>query len=136
MNKGILIGAGILVVLVLSLPLLAALKKQGTTVTTDAQGAPAAAGIPSAPEPGSSIAEGPTLSAASLPGTSWEFQGYQATFQQGGQVAVSGTPLGTVNGSWTVSGTSVTISAVGQSFALQISGAQLLADGQPLRRLR
>ncbi|MBI2432658.1 MAG: hypothetical protein HYV26_07300 [Candidatus Hydrogenedentes bacterium] len=129
MNKGAIIAVAVVVVAVLSLPLLASLKKGTSSGSPPAEGSAPAAASPAAP------AAPPLLNVQNLVGTVWSVKGFQATFGPGGQLSVAGTPLGTVSGTWAVSGATVTVSALGQTYTLQVSGNQLLADGQPIQRI-
>lgn len=97
---------------------------------TDTGVAPPQATPPAAP----AAPSGPQLTAESLVNTTWQYQGFQITLLPNG-VAQANTPFGQVQGTWSVSGNTLTASAMGQSVTAQIQGNQLIANGQPLQRL-
>lgn len=122
MNKGILIGAGVVLAIFLLLPLAAQLKKQGT----------AAGGAESTPAAAGALAP-PAWNADNLPGTAWVVSGVTVQIQSGGTASAM-TPIGQVSGTWTVNGSNLTVSAMGRTINAQISGDQILVDGEPAQR--
>jgi hypothetical protein len=128
-NKTVLIVAGVVLALFLSVPVLAKLKaNQGA--------APAAETAISGDSAPPAALQPPLLDAASLTGSSWMIKGYTITLGPGGQASVAGTPLGTVTGTWSVSGSTLSAGAMGRNFTAQISGDQIIVDGQPAQRVQ
>lgn len=134
MNKNVLIGAAVVIALFLSLPLLANLKKpagggyagggaSSEMTTESASVTPASGGAPS-------------WNAGNLPGTVWSIKGYTVTMGAGGQASMAGTPVGTVNGTWAVNGSKLTLSAMGRTIDAQISGDQILVNGEAAQRVQ
>lgn len=126
-NKTVWIVVGVVIALVASVPLLAQLKKG-----MGGSAAPAASST-EAPAASATAIQPPLLNASNLVGTAWSAKGYTVQLGAGG-VATANTPFGAVSGTWTVDGTKVTISAMGRTIVGQISGDQLLVDGQPVPR--
>jgi len=150
MNKNLLIGAGVVIGLVLALPLLAALKNnvgfQSAPERSSGGGGGSANALDDAPRAGSApspapVATGPARDASTLPGTGWKISGFNVELQPGGTAVAKGTPLGDISGTWSVSGSTVTVTAshpvIGtRTTNAQISGNQILVDGKPVERVR
>ena len=134
MNKNILIGAAVVLAIFLALPLVAGLKKS----TNDGGASGAASSEMPVESTGSAGGAGaaPTWNAGNLPGTVWSIKGYTVTMGAGGQASMAGTPLGTVNGNWTVNGSKLTLSAMGRTIDAQISGDQILVNGEAAQRVQ
>ena len=130
---------------VIGLPIL------GNIASKEAPSEPGAAGKAAAtgktgkqqgPAPAGKL-EPPRLNATNLVNTQWQMtiQGITATvtFNAGG-VAVAQTPIGVIQGSWTVNGADLTVSgaAMGKSFTntVKISGDQIIVDNVPVKRLK
>jgi len=128
-NKNLLIGGAVVLVLFLSLPLLASFKGAGGGSTsapsadspTPAAAAPVTLGLP------------PTWNNENLVGTSWNVSGYVVNLGAGG-VASATTPFGQVQGTWNVSGSAMTVKAMGQEKVGQISGDQIIFEGKAAQR--
>ncbi len=156
MNQKVLVGFFIILAVVLGLPLLAQFAQQGEesgsgtaeqTSTRDSRPASGSAaapddqGAPPAPAP---AAQPPLLNASNLANSSWQMQvsGMNVTVDllPGGQAVAKGTPLGNINGSWRVSGDTLTVTAsvMGQTRTqnAKIVGNQIMIDGQPATRVR
>jgi len=137
-NKPLLIGAGILVVLVLSVPLLASLKTGagggGGAASSAESGSAAGTGAASGSTAPAAL-QPPLLTAENLVGSAWTMSGYQVSLGAGG-VATANTPFGQVSGTWSVNGSTLTISAMGRTENAQISGDQILVGGQPATRVQ
>ena len=131
MNKNLLIAGAVVLGLLLCFPLLASLKGPGP------------GGAPTAPEESAvatpliaapaSPSQPPLWNADNLVGTAWNMSGYTVSLGAGG-VASANTPLGQVQGTWTVSGSAITVSAMGKVATGEISGDQILFNGQPATR--
>lgn len=126
MNKNILIATGVVLVIFLALPLAAKLKTGGGGGAATSSGEAGAAIDTSQP---------PYWNAGNLPGTAWNAGGYTINLDAGG-VASANTPIGAVSGTWTVSGSTLTVSAMGRTINAQIAGDQILVDGKPAERAR
>ncbi|MBI4556224.1 MAG: hypothetical protein HY706_01450 [Candidatus Hydrogenedentes bacterium] len=75
--------------------------------------------------------------AQSLIGTQWQVDKYTFALGPKGQVSVGGVIPGvSLSGTWTVSGNTLTISGMGQSYQAQVRGNQILAGGKPARRIK
>lgn len=145
----------VLAIVVLGIPLLGSLARNdqpvGQTVPvakTSASTSPAA-GATSSPQsqvpqqsapPLTGVA--PVWNASNLPNTAWSMpvQGVgnvTVEFLPGGQVrgSVPGLPMN-VSGTWQVSGTTITVVAMGKTVSAQIVGDQIMADGQAAQRTR
>lgn len=133
MNKNILIGAAVVLAIFLALPLVAGLKK-----SADSGGGSAASSEMPVESTGSTGTSGaaPTWNAGNLPGTVWSIKGYTVTMGAGGQASMAGTPLGTVSGNWVVNGSKLTLSAMGRTIDAQISGDQILVNGEAAQRVQ
>lgn len=128
MNKNVLIVAGVVLALFLSLPILAKLKTgaEGGGATVESGAAPDAAAAPLLP---------PALNAGNLAGSAWNVKGITVQLGAGG-VATANTPIGAMSGEWSVDGATLTVKAAGREVKAQISGDQLLVDGQPAQRVQ
>lgn len=124
MNKNVLIAAGVVLALFLALPLAAKLKQGGGGAASTPAGESAAPADPNQP---------PYWNASNLPGTAWNAGGYTINLDAGG-VASASTPIGLVSGTWTVNGSTLTVSAMGRTINAQISGDQILVEGKPAQR--
>lgn len=133
MNKTVLIVIGVVVALLLALPALSALKSGAGTATAPSASvgeAPAA----EASKPAVAV-QPPLLNAGNLVGSAWSVQGITINLGAGG-VASAQTPIGPVQGTWTVEGANLTVKAMGRTAVGQISGDQILIDGQPIQRVQ
>lgn len=137
MNKGLLIGFGIVLAVILSYPFVMQMSaNQGGGARPAATGSAPTAGQ-SAPAPAPAAApQPPLLNAQNLVGTAWNVQGFTVELQSGGVAQAAGTPLGTIRGTWSVSGSTFTVQAMGRTVTAQISGDQILHDGKPIARVR
>jgi hypothetical protein len=134
-NKTVLIVIGVVVVLLLALPALSALKSGAghLPVPSSSNGdAPAAAG--EAAQPAVAL-QPPLLNAGNLVGSAWSVKGFTISLGAGG-VASAQTPIGQVQGTWVVEGANLTVKAMGRTAVGQISGDQILIDGQPIQRVQ
>lgn len=83
--------------------------------------------------------QGQEWNAQNLAGTGWAVGTQYGTFiiylNPGGRAQAS-TPMGVVEGTWRVSGKSLTVAAQGQSYTCTIQGDQIIAgDGFPIKRI-
>ena len=150
-NKPLLIGFLVLLLIVVGVPMLAAFKQarvlmQATPPSGSSPTSAPAASSPSydagaaggststgAPSPGGGV----PLNAQTLAGTVWEVSGFEIQLNPDGQAVAPRTPLGFgVTGTWTVSGNTLTVSALGRSISCEIQGDQLVYQGKPIRRIR
>jgi hypothetical protein len=110
-------------------------------------GAPAAQAAPQAVQAPQSIPAMPAqsgLSAATLPGTAWQaptpYGTVQIQLNPGGQLVANHPMVGSVPGTWSVSGNQVSGSAtaMGQTIGIyaEIRGNNLWYQGRALKRLR
>jgi len=77
------------------------------------------------------------LNAKTLANTAWEIEGIKVRLLPGGKLKGShpSVPF-EVSGTWSVSGATLTVSAMGQTETAQIVGQEIVAGGKPARRLR
>lgn len=162
MNKGLLIGFGVVVALVLAFPLLAAFVKQARESGGNAgtgRAAPAqderrpadARQEPRQPAPQPAApAQAPMLNAQNLVGTTWAVNtemGRVLINLQAGGVAIAQHPLvqqltgqDSIQGTWSVSGSQLhaAVTAMGQTqrIVCEIRGDRIFYQGQEIQRVR
>jgi hypothetical protein len=159
MNKGLLVGFAVILVLLLGLPMMNTLKQNvGAPSATPASSEVAAPGsdevaqplaqLPPDPQPEMQASPPPPvpqmLTAQDLVGSAWEvntqYGAIQVQLNAGGQATASHPMAGAMNGSWQVSGNQVVVTASfmnqTQRVVAQVCGTTLCVDGAPLRRLR
>ena len=72
----------------------------------------------------------------------WEYEGHKFTFKAGGQAQVylpgmqPGPNVQGIPAQWSVSGSTLTVSAMDQNIQAQISGNQIMGPNGPVRRVR
>ena len=99
------------------------------------------AGAP-APPPAVAIPGAPAfLDATNLVNTTWlinvdKIGPVTVYLQPGGVATAAAAGLPQIAGTWTVNGTTLSVSAMGKTLSAQIVGDQLLADGKPVQRIR
>jgi len=74
---------------------------------------------------------GPALTAQNLVGTVWEAGGHKLAFNADGKLKVNDS----VDGTWSIAGDTLKISAMGQDMAVTIAGDKLLFQGRPLTKV-
>lgn len=139
MNKGLIIGFGIVLAVILSYPFV--IQMGGNQPGGARPAAKPAASAPPAPASAPAAApaaapQPPLLNAQNLVGTAWNVQGFTVELLAGGVAQAAGTPLGTIRGNWSVSGSTFTVQAMGRTVNAVISGDQILHDGKPIARVR
>jgi len=77
------------------------------------------------------------LNAKNLVNSVWEIEGAQVTLLSGGKLKGShpAFPV-SINGTWSVSGATLTVSAMGRTETAQIIGHDIVANGASIRRIR
>ena len=95
--------------------------------------------IPTGNTPGTpeSTPEEDAATTAAFAGSSWTVDDISASLEPGGLLKVRTPKLPiTLEGSWTVKGKTMTLSAMGKTFSLQIDGDKLVKDGKTLTRVQ
>ena len=75
---------------------------------------------------------GGALTAATLPGTQWKYDAYTVAFKPNGALTVNSL----IPGTWKVEGSKLFLSVLGENITLAIEGDKLLADGNPVQRVK
>lgn len=86
---------------------------------------------PAPAETPAQAAEAPALTAETLVGTKWQAGPYTLEFQANGVLVLNNDTQGT----WSVEGNSVKVSAGDKSYTAEIKGDKLFYGGMPLSRL-
>jgi hypothetical protein len=125
LNKGLVAGTIIILVVLLGLPLLGQMAKQGDAAEAGEGGAPGEAAKPVELKP-------PLWTNANIVGTQWSYMMHTLTVMPGGIAQLRG-PMYNVDGTWSIEGNKINISAQGKNITGTISGEEFLDDkGKPL----
>lgn len=127
LNKGLVVGTIIIVVVLLGLPLLGQMAKQSNAGEAAPAGAPGEA--PKAPE-----LKSPVWNNGNLGGTKWSYMMHTLSMEPGGAGKLSG-PMYNGEGTWNIEGNKITITvpSLNKSITGTISGEEFLDDkGKPL----
>jgi len=79
----------------------------------------------------------PMLNAKNLVNSVWELEGARVTLLSGGKLKAThpAVPF-PINGTWSVRGSTLTVSAMGETQTAQIVGHDVVASGTSIRRIR
>ena len=133
MNKSVVIAVVVIAALALGLPALSKLSRKPAEVV------PAPASADAKPEASVSAAPAPALAPAAdaqtFVGSTWSIKGATVALQANGAASVRhpSVPM-PMQGTWSLAANTLTVSVMGQSYTVQVSGDKLMLDGKPVER--
>ena len=95
-------------------------------------------GPPNQGQPGQQAGQQPPmLNAQNLVNSVWEIQGARVTLLSGGKLKVNHPAVPVpIDGTWSVRGSTLTVSAMGKTETAQIVGHDIVASGTSIRRIQ